>query len=472
MKSKRIKKSTLLSQQATEWPESLLPEIRRQVKESQHTIVVLDDDPTGTQTVYEIPVLTDWSVSLLEKELQLEPDLFYILTNSRSLPAKEAQQLTMEIGRNLVEAARRTNRLFVVVSRGDSTLRGHYPGEVEALVSTMKYDMDGCLIIPYFLEGGRLTIDDIHWVEEGGWLVPANETPFAKDSYFGYQNADLKKWVEEKTKVNVLAENVSSVSIDDIRRGGPDKVYETLNQLENGAVCIVNSITNRDMEVVVNALLSAESMGKRYLYRTAASFVQIRAGLSTRKLLTSEDLINDKENGGLIMAGSYVPKTTAQLEFLIGKTSIYPIEVSVNALIDDRKQQIEIRRIIQLAEEKIKNGTDVVIYTSRDLLKGKDSEADLMIGQRLSQSLVSIMKGIRVKPRFLVAKGGITSSDIATDALNIKRAMVMGQILPGVPVWKTGRESLFPGLVYIVFPGNVGGEDALAKIVEKLGSAT
>jgi uncharacterized protein YgbK (DUF1537 family) len=468
MKSKRVHKQTLISRQAPEWPESLLPAIRNQILESKRTIVVLDDDPTGTQTVYNVPVLTDWSVDILEKELQLEPDIFYILTNSRSLPVQQAKELNIEIGRNLLKASERASRSFVIVSRSDSTLRGHYPGEVDALLSVLDNPVDGCIITPYFLEGGRLTINDIHWVEEGEWLIPANETPFSKDSYFGYQNAELKKWVEEKTGGRVISSNVFSITIDDIRRGGPEAVYEKLMRCENEAVCIVNSITLRDMEVFVHALLSAESQGKHFLYRTAASFAQIRAGLPTRNLLSAEDIINDRNNGGLIIAGSYVPKTSRQLETLIDKTSVFPIEAHVDALIKDGSQQKEIQRIVSSAEEKVLSGTDVVIYTSRNLVKGKNSEADLKIGQQVSMSLVEIVKGIQVKPRFLVAKGGITASDIATEALNIKRAIVMGQILPGVPVWKTGMESQFPGLAYIVFPGNVGGEDALVKIVEKL----
>lgn len=469
MKSGRIGKEKLLSRQPPEWPGSLLPEIRKQVRESRRSIVVLDDDPTGTQTVYDVPVLTDWSADLLEEELRMEPDLFYILTNSRSLPVREARDLNMKIGRNLVTASRKANRPFVVVSRSDSTLRGHYPGEVEALASVLEQPIDGTLIIPFFLEGGRLTIDDIHWVEENGLLIPADETPFSKDSYFGYRNADLKKWVEEKTKGRVPAREVYSITIDDIRTGGPDRVGETLMKLDKGAVCIVNSITLRDMEVFVHALLAAEALGKSYLYRTAASFAQIRAGLPTRKLLTPEEMVDDTGNGGLIIAGSHVPKTSRQLEVLVERTSVIPIEARVEALIHDQGRQQEITRIAGLAGEKIRKGKDVVIHTSRNLVKGSDSGEDLEIGQRVSLGLVGILKGIRIKPRFLVGKGGITSSDLATDALQIKRAMVMGQIQPGVPVWKTGPESLFPGLVYIVFPGNVGGEDALVRIVEELG---
>ena len=79
--------------------------------------------------------------------------------------------------------------------------------------------------------------------------------------------------------------------------------------------------------------------------------------------------------------------------------------------------------------------------------------------------LIEIVRSLDVQPRYLVAKGGITSSDVATHGLGIKRAMVPGQILPGVPVWRSGTESRYPGMPYIVFPGNVGGPEALVEIV-------
>ena len=78
------------------------------------------------------------------------------------------------------------------------------------------------------------------------------------------------------------------------------------------------------------------------------------------------------------------------------------------------------------------------------------------------------MQRIQIAPRYILAKGGITSSDIATRALNVKKAMVLGQILPGVPVWKLGAESRFPNLAYIVFPGNVGDDRALIAVVRQL----
>jgi uncharacterized protein YgbK (DUF1537 family) len=118
--------------------------------------------------------------------------------------------------------------------------------------------------------------------------------------------------------------------------------------------------------------------------------------------------------------------------------------------------------------ETLGDDSDVMVYTSRDLVAGQDAEENLAMGNQISDSLVDIVKRISVRPRYLLAKGGITSSDIATKALGIKRAIVLGQILPGVPVWKMGRETCFPDMPYIVFPGNVGGYDALVQILDKL----
>jgi hypothetical protein len=50
----------------------------------------------------------------------------------------------------------------------------------------------------------------------------------------------------------------------------------------------------------------------------------------------------------------------------------------------------------------------------------------------------------------------------------VRRAQVLGQIVPGVPVWRLGPESKYPGLPYVVFPGNAGGPDALASVIRVL----
>ncbi|MEZ4866504.1 MAG: four-carbon acid sugar kinase family protein [Caldilineaceae bacterium] len=463
-----INKAALLATLPAPWPDSLLPHIQQQIAASERSLVVLDDDPTGTQTVYALPVLTDWSLAALSAEFAQGTPTFYVLTNSRSLPLPAAQTLNGEIGRNLLAAAEATGRDFAVVSRSDSTLRGHYPGETDALVAALGQTVDATLIIPFFLEGGRLTIHDVHYVAEGDQLVPAAATPFARDAAFGYHNSDLRQWVAEKTAGRVAAKDVASVTLAEIRNGGPDAVAQKLLALPAGAVCIINCAETRDMEVFVSGLLAAEAQGRHYLYRTAATFVQVRAGLAPLAPLTAQDLTLPATGGGLVVVGSYVPKSTTQLNALLAQPGIQPVEVSVDALLDDEQQEAAVRQAIAQVDQALAANQEVVVYTSRRLITGDDAAGSLAIGQRISASLVAIVRGLHTQPRYLIAKGGITSSDLATKGLAVKRAWVRGQILPGIPLWELGAESRYPGMVYVVFPGNVGGDDALVQAVTKL----
>ena len=452
------------------WPDELLPTIRDALREGAQTLIVLDDDPTGTQTIYDLPVLTDWSEATLREELAAGTPVFFVLTNSRSLPPADAAALNHTIGRNIAAATAATGRGAAVVSRSDSTLRGHFPVETDALAAGLGTHFDGLLLIPYFLEGGRFTIGDVHYVAEGEQLVPAAETPFAADHSFGYRSSNLRAWVAEKTQGRVPADTVASITLEDVRQGGPDVVAARLRDLEDGQVCVVNAACPRDMEVFVLGLLRAEAAGKRFLYRTAASFVQARAGLAAKPLLNAADLALPDAGGALVVVGSYVPKSSAQLEALLA-TDIGRVEINVPTLLDDAGRAAEIARVRSALDAALARGEDVVLYTSRALVTGDGSAASLAIGQRVSASLVAVVNGLTVRPRYLLAKGGITSSDLATAALGMRRAWVMGQVLPGVPVWRAGEESKYPGLSYIVFPGNVGGVDALVDVRSRLAAA-
>ncbi len=461
-------KQVLLNSLPPEWPRDLLPDIRDQLRNSRRKVVVLDDDPTGTQTVHSVSVLTEWPIDALCAELANDLPAFYILTNSRSLPPAVAAAMNAEIGHNLVHAASQSGREFVAVSRSDSTLRGHFPGEVGALAEALGRTFDAWLVVPFFLEGGRYTINDIHYVAEGERLVPAGQTEFARDSAFGYRASDLRQWVTEKMGGRVYTDAVASISIDDCRRGGPDWVAGILTSLPYGSVCVVNAASMRDLQVFTLGLLQAESQGRRFLYRTAASFVQVRAGLSARPLLERADFNFNGQTGGLVVVGSYVPRSTGQVNALLGRPGITSLEVAVEALLDGARRQPEIARLGQQADRLLRDGRDVMLYTSRQLVTGEDAEASLNIGQIVSEGLVSIVRAISTRPRYLIAKGGITSSDVATRGLGVKRALVLGQILPGVPVWQLGPESRFPGLAYVVFPGNVGGPQSMAEVVDML----
>ena len=246
---------------ASQPPELRIPgaleEIQLRVAESGRRIAVLDDDPTGTQTVHGVPVFTTWSVEDLRGALRGPSPTFYILTNSRSFPEERAVEMNREIAANLALAAEQAGAEVVLTSRGDSTLRGHYPAETDALREALGSDFDGVILCHCYLETGRIAVEDVHWVRQGGTLVPAGETEFARDASFGYSSSGLAAWVEEKTAGRVPASEVASVGLAEI-----------LRRVGGGRPVVVNAASYADLEVFVLGLLDAEAGGKRFLYRT------------------------------------------------------------------------------------------------------------------------------------------------------------------------------------------------------------
>jgi uncharacterized protein YgbK (DUF1537 family) len=304
-------------------------------------------------------------------------------------------------------------------------------------------------------------------------LIPAAQTEYARDVTFGYRHSNLRGWVEEKTAGRVPALQVISVSLDTIRCRGPRGVRRTLSQVRDGRVAIVNAVSYRDLAVFVAGLLDAEADGQRFLFRTAASFVKTRGGIPDRALLTASEMVATSPRGGsgpsctggLIVAGSYVDKTTRQLARARQLSGVCPVELSVPMVLDARARPSEIERVLAETESALNAGEDALVFTSRERLSEHGLAGDLDIGQSVSTALVEVVRRVAPCPRYLVAKGGITSSDIATQALGVQRAWVLGQILPGIPVWRLGEESRFPKLPYVVFPGNVGTDESLAEAI-------
>ncbi|OJD34427.1 putative oxidoreductase ygbj protein [Diplodia corticola] len=440
-------------------------------------LVALDDDPTGTQTCHDIRVLTVWDVESLAAEFARTPpgSGFFILTNSRALHTADARALVAEICRNLRRAAAQAGGgggdvPFEVVLRGDSTLRGHFPDEPEVVDEEVGGGgSDAWVLAPFFLQGGRYTIDDVHYVAEGDTLVPAGETPFARDATFGYRSSDLRDWVVEKSAGKIARERVVSLGLGDIRQGGPERIAQLVEGFEKGSVIVVNAAAEEDMDVVVLGLLKASSKGKRFLFRTAAAFVSARLGIPPIPSISAQQLQLSHEAGGLIIAGSYVPKTTAQLEVLTSKSGdkLTTVVLDVEKLLASPESSAEtIAHAITVAEREIARRQDVLVMTSRKLVVGEDAKKSLDIGSIVADALVKFLQQLKIKPRYVIAKGGITSSDMATKGLNMKKAMIVGQAAAGIPLWRCDEETCkYPGLPYVVFPGNVGGNDTLYEVV-------
>ncbi|KAG9257760.1 uncharacterized protein F5Z01DRAFT_633671 [Emericellopsis atlantica] len=433
-------------------------------------LIVLDDDPTGTQTCHDIHILTAWDVPRLVAEFKATPpgSGFFLLTNSRALHPAPARALITEICTNLQEAERQTGLRFEVVLRSDSTLRGHFPLEADASEDVLG-PADAWILCPFFLQGGRYTIGNVHYVQEGANLVPAAQTPFARDATFGYTKSDLCAHVVEKAKGAIKEEQVSAVSLDTIRNGGAQAVLQQIQstiQSTKRPVIVINAAADEDVDVVVEALLTASAAGTRFLYRTGAAFVSARLAIEGIPPVSAQKLGLSGAVGGLIIAGSYVPKTTAQLAVLRERSGAHltTVVLDVRRLLSDPDP--EIRHALETASGEIARGQDVLIMTSRELVLGADEARSLDIGATVARALVSFLQRLETKPRYVVAKGGITSSDMATQGLRFKRALIVGQAAPGVPLWRCDEpEAKWPGLPYVVFPGNVGSEETLFDVV-------
>lgn len=437
--------------------------------------VVLDDDPTGIQTVNGISVYTDWSESSVEKGFKEQKDLFFILTNSRGLTEKDTVRVHAEIAERVLRVSQRTGKKFQIISRGDSTLRGHYPKETEVLRQTIESHsdlmFDGEVICPFFPQGGRFTVDNIHYVRVNEKMIPAGETEFANDKTFGYKNSHLGKWVEEKTRGAYKAEDQIYISLDELRDGRVGEIADKLCAAAGFVKIIVNAMSYEDIYVFAAALIRAEKKGKNFLFRTAAVIPEVLGKIQRRDLLEGKEMLDpDNKNGGLIIVGSHVKKTTEQLNELLTLDNVRAVPFYSSLVLDDEKFSDEQSRVQGEIESQISQGTNVVVYTERKLLvpNSEDPEDALRLSVRISDAVTGFVKNLKVRPSFIVAKGGITSSDIGVKGLGVKRADVAGQILPGIPVWKIGTDSKFPGLPYIIFPGNVGEADTLKRVCLKL----
>ena len=438
-------------------------------------LVVLDDDPTGVQTVHDVSVYTDWEEESIRKGFEEKESMFFILTNSRSFSVEETTKAHLEIAARVAKVAGELGQDFMIISRGDSTLRGHYPLETQLLADGLTKNegaaVDGEIICPFFPEGGRYTMDNIHYVKEQDNLVPAGMTEFAKDKTFGYKSSDLTEYVEEKTAGKYKKEDCITVSLEELNALDVQGIKEKLMSAKDMAKIIVNVVSYADLKVFCAALVLAMKEGKHYMARTAAAFTKVMGRVSDQPLLGKEQLEGETKNGGIVLIGSHVKKTTDQLNCLKeldGQVDF--MEFQVNTVFEENGLEKEVERTVKAAEEKILSGRTVVIYTSRQLLAPENMtpEEKLQISVKISNAVTSIIGKLQVKPKFIIAKGGITSSDVGTKALRVKKARVMGQVKKGIPVWMTGEESKFPGMPYIIFPGNVGEVSTLKEIVEEL----
>jgi uncharacterized protein YgbK (DUF1537 family) len=436
---------------------------------------VLDDDPTGSQAVHDVQAVTVLEEDAYEAALAGTAGTCFVLTNTRSLAAADAARLNTLAARGLMAVARRRGARMQLVSRSDSTLRGHVMAEVAALQAARRDvpggGYDGVLLIPAFLEAGRLTAADIHWARTGAGLVPVGETEFARDPAFGYTASDLRDFVAEKSGGVVGAADVASISLADIRLGGPSRVRGLLAGAAGGTWVAVNATEYSDLEAVACGLLLAERDGKSFLLRTGPSFVRALAGLGPKPPLRGNQIWPAARRGGhgLIVAGSHTDRTNRQLAALRAAGGTFDVELDVPAVIGGSGDVVTATaRQVTAALGR----SDVLLSTSRAVAAGRDGPDSLAVARRVSAALSGTVRAaLAAGPAWVVAKGGITSHDVALSGLGIRRAAVAGQLFPGL-ISVFHPLDAAPGAVgmpYVVFAGNVGDDGTLAQVVAILG---
>lgn len=422
-------------------------------------LVVLDDDPTGTQSVAGVPVLLSWDRSLIADAAASGAAALYLLTNSRAYPPERARALVYDAAAAAVAALGRPR----LALRGDSTLRAHLLEEYLAVRDAAHPGRTPpLLLVPALPAAGRVTVGGVHLLERGGARVPLHETEYARDAGFAYGDARLVRWAEERSGGFFASAAGREVHLERLRGEGPDAVAEALLELcaaGSAAVCAPDAVTLDDLALVAEGLRRAEAAGADVVVRSAPTFVGVVAGT----LASRPADVPSGRGGLLVVCGSHVPNSTRQLAALSRARPGSIVEVDAAALVSAEPGD-EIRRAAEAAGRRLAAEGFAIVATPRERPPGTRS---LEAGERIARNLARVVAELDPVPGVVLAKGGITSAVTASEGLGAKRAEVLGPVVEGVPLWRLtagdGRE-----VPYLVFPGNVGSEKTLADLVDMI----
>jgi uncharacterized protein YgbK (DUF1537 family) len=434
------------------------------VDQPETRIVVIDDDPTGSQTVHGCLLLTRWDTDTLVEALLDEAPLFFVLSNTRGMSATQAAAVTREICVNLRGAlerlageGRRINP--VIVSRSDSTLRGHYPVETDVIAQELG-PFDAHFLVPAFFEGGRITRGGVHYLVSEGREIPVHETEFARDSVFGFSTAYLPDYVAEKTGGRIPAAAVERFDLAAVRSDLSDR----LAGLRDNTCCVVDAVCQADLDGFARQVLAAVAGGRRFLFRSAASLLTALAALPPQPVPAEAMARFVRGNRpGVVLVGSHVDKSSRQLQHLVDHTDAVPLHVDLDRLQQDADGLFA--DLVARSDQAQQAGRSVVLYTSRGERRFDSIEERLAFGERVSAFLMRLVRGLPRDIGFLVSKGGITSNDTLSSGLALRTARVVGQVRAGCSVVLCPHDHpRYPDLPVVIFPGNVGGDDALTEV--------
>jgi uncharacterized protein YgbK (DUF1537 family) len=409
--------------------------------------IVLDDDPTGTQSATGVRVLLESDADLITAALR-EDDSVYVQTNSRAMHEADAVALARVIRTDGEEAARRLDERVRFVLRGDSTLRGHVFAETEVFL-----DPDSVMLfVPAFPAGGRTTRDGVHLVRVGGASVPAHQSEYADDPVFPFTTGVLTDYVAEKSSRTAVP-----VTLAVVRGGGLDAVLRTV---EPGSVVVPDVETDDDVQRIAEAVESASTAGRSVVVRSAAPLAAALAGAVSPGLLAQP--IVAEPGPILLVCGSHTAGAGAQLARITDVYGEASVVSTALALDDPATAGRE-------AASRARGALDThgLAVVSSERVRSVD-HGTLDHGERIMSALTTAVRELLPEVAVVVAKGGITSAEVARTGIGATSAYVVGQVLPGVSVWRM-RTHDYREVLYVVVPGNVGEADTLVEVLTALG---
>ena len=444
-------------------------------------IIIIDDDPTGSQTVNGCNLILRWDYETLLKGLKDSSNLLFILANTRSLSKKDVKIRLKEICSALREIMNNSSFAeedFVLISRGDSTLRGHNFVEPD-IINELLGPFDATFYIPAFMEGNRTTINGIHFVDN----IPINKTIFSKDKIFGFNTSNIKELISEQSNHQLNFNDIENIFIQDfefLESNQINKLSMYIEKLKDNKKVIVDIINYSQLDKFSNIIKSLLNK-KRFLFRSSASFISSLSNIKyTQKDYIYFSQLRRKNNidqimKGLIVIGSYVELTTLQLNKVLEISLCEPIEINVLKLyelfkLEDNLDQLNsFKQLLLNSVRNILGQESIpVLFTSRDIVSPIDNNDLIRFQDFLSAFLAEIVSAIKYEIGYLISKGGITTHTIISKGLKADSVYLEGQILPGVSLVTFNLLEQKGKLPIVTFPGNIGNNMSLVKALEIL----
>jgi uncharacterized protein YgbK (DUF1537 family) len=446
-------------------------------------VVVIDDDPTGSQTVHSAPLLLRWDADTLKAGLAHPSPLLFLLANTRALAPEEAAARVAEICRLLrpalaeAEAAGHLDR-WLIVSRGDSTLRGHFPLEVEQIAAALG-PFDATVLVPAFLPGGRTTVDGVHLL----CGEPVHTTPFAADRLFGFSTSHLPAWVEQKSGGRIPAAAVQRISLAELDAAagaaGLAALTDRLAGFSGNPVVVVDAERPEQLAALGAAVRAVGGPGaaarwgrpRRLLFQSAASLLNGLVPLPPQPL-DSAGLAalrrRDAAAGplpGLVLVGSHVPLADAQLAELLQEQGCAGLELPVAKLarvLEGPEPALLLASLEGTWLEQLRTvlaaGRTPVLFTSRGEIHCRSTAERRRLGLELAALMARLAAALAPQLGYLISKGGITTHTLLADGLGLGAVELQGQLFAGLSLVLTSS-----GLPVVTFPGNLGEAGSLRQ---------